>query len=249
MTRESVTLEEVRPGQANNSVRVLQHALAREVPSAFPEVMLTSPEHGTYGPTTKQAVAQVQRNLGYHGSDADGVIGTATLHYLAGKYGFDVLAAVNTAVATPGRLSLSQVGYHDPHDKSGEAAMRAYAQRACELTGMDPHYGVPALVTIAKRESSYNDPRWRVNTTDVNAHGHQVADGHPQNCSRGATQCIPSTFATYHQPGTALTPYDVVACMCATINYVRARYGVNHSGSDFAARVQQADPHRAPRGY
>ncbi|MEU2433636.1 peptidoglycan-binding protein [Streptomyces sp. NPDC007861] len=251
MTRESVSLAQVRPGQVNNSVRVLQRALAKEVASVFPEAMLTSPEFGTYGPVTKEAVAQVQRNLGYHGGDADGVIGAATLRYLAGKYGFDAVVATesHTVAATPGKLSLSQVLYHDPHDKSGEAAMRAYAQRACELTGMDPRFGVPALVTIAKRESSYNDPRWRVNTTDVNAHGPRVADGHPQNCSRGVTQCIPSTFAAYHQAGTALTPYDVVACMCATINYVRARYGVDRSGANFAARVQQADPHRSPRGY
>ncbi|MEU7428091.1 hypothetical protein [Streptomyces sp. NPDC040750] len=44
-------------------------------------------------------------------------------------------------------------------------------------------------------------------------------------------------------------PYDVVADMCATINYVRDRYHVNLSGSNFAARVQQADPHRRPHGY
>ncbi|MEU0009215.1 peptidoglycan-binding protein [Streptomyces sp. NPDC006314] len=31
--------------------------------------------------------------------------------------------------------------------------------------------------------------------------------------------------------------------------YVRDRHHVNHSGSDFAARVQQADPHRPPAPY
>ncbi|MBD0743021.1 hypothetical protein BG418_01525 [Streptomyces sp. CBMA152] len=148
-----------------------------------------------------------------------------------------------------GRLQLSDVAYNDPGDASGDTAMRAYAQRACELTGMDPQYGVPALTTIAGRESAFNHPKWRVNTTDSNAWGPQMADGHPQNCSRGATQCIPPTFAEHHQQGTALTPYDVVACMSATINYVRSRYGVNQSGSNFAARVQQADPNRPPRGY
>ncbi|MEU6708547.1 hypothetical protein [Streptomyces wuyuanensis] len=251
MMHESVSLEEVRPGLANDSVRVIQRALAKEVPSVFPAAMLTSTEFGTYGPKTMEAVSQLQNSLGCRDRESDGVIGADTLHYLAGKYGFDVSRNPEPLIAasTPGKLSLSQVLYHDPHDKTGETAMRAYAQKACELTGMDSRYGVPALLTIAKRESAYNDPHWRVNTTDVNAHGARMADGHPQNCSRGVTQCIPSTFAAYHQAGTALTPYDVVACMCATINYVRARYGVDRSGSNFAARVQQADPHRSPRGY
>ncbi|MFF7358560.1 MULTISPECIES: hypothetical protein [Streptomyces] len=88
-----------------------------------------------------------------------------------------------------------------------------------------------------------------MNLNDVNARGHRAPDGHPQNCSRGATQCIPTTFAAYHQEGTATTPYDVVADMCATINYVRARYHVNLTGSNFADRVQQADPHRRPHGH
>jgi hypothetical protein len=53
------------------------------------------------------------------------------------------------------------------------------------------------------------------------------------NCSRGATQCLPATFATCHQVGTATTPYDVVACMCATVDHVRHRCRVNLSGSNF----------------
>lgn len=146
-------------------------------------------------------------------------------------------------------MDLSEVEYHDPDDASGEEAMAGYARLACELTGMDPRYGIPALVTIARRESSYNHPRWRVNTTDGNAWGPVMADGHPRNCSRGATQCVPPTFAAYHRCGTARTPYDVVACMTATIGYVRDRYGVDESGSNFAERVQQADPTRPPKGY
>ncbi|UNO38835.1 hypothetical protein [Streptomyces sp. MST-110588] len=146
-------------------------------------------------------------------------------------------------------LDLSEVEYDDPDGGSGKRAMGEHAWRVCELTGMDPRYGIPALLTIALRESAYNDPRWRVNTTDSNARGPIVSDGHPRNCSRGATQCIPPTFARYHHEGTARTPYDVQACMAATVHYVRDRYGVNRSGSNFAARVQQADPTRPPKGY
>ncbi|MET9293162.1 hypothetical protein [Streptomyces sp. NPDC003077] len=146
-------------------------------------------------------------------------------------------------------MDLSLVEYHDPDDAYGKDAMRLYAQRVCELTGMEPRYGIPALVTIALRESAYNSPRWRVNVSDRNATGPVMPDGHPQGCSRGATQCVPPTFAAYHQSGTARTPYDVVACMSATVHYVRDRYGVNQSGSNFAERVQQADPNRPPKGY
>jgi SLT domain-containing protein len=88
-----------------------------------------------------------------------------------------------------------------------------------------------------------------IRTKHESAHGPIMPDWHPQNCSRGVTQCIPITFAEYHQAGTATTPCDVVAEMCATINYVRARYKGNQSGSNFAALVQQADASRPPRGY
>jgi hypothetical protein len=72
---------------------------------------------------------------------------------------------------------------------------------------------------------------------ESSARGRIVAPTGPLNCSRGATRCIPGTFAAYHQEGTAHTPYDVVACMCATVNYVRDRYGVSHDGSETSPPV------------
>ncbi|MET9734637.1 hypothetical protein ABZZ79_29570 [Streptomyces sp. NPDC006458] len=237
-----VALVNVQFGKRNEDVRTVQKALiARGRRIADGATAL-------FGEQTRAAYRAEQLAQGFKGADADGVPGCASLTVLGRLGGFEVDCA-RVSAGGGGRLVLSQVTYRDPGDESGEDAMRRYARRACELTGMEPRFGVPALTTIAKRESASNHPRFRVNTTDMNARGGRAADGHPRNCSRGATQCVPVTFATYHQSGTATTPYDVVACMCATINYVRDRYQVNQSGSNFAARVQQADSRRAPHWY
>lgn len=74
-------------------------------------------------------------------------------------------------------------------------------------------------------------------------------DGHGLGYARGITQTIPATFAHFHQPGTSTNIYDPVANICASINYVIHRYGVSADGSNLAALVQQADPHRPPKGY
>ncbi|XER99904.1 peptidoglycan-binding protein [Streptomyces sp. S1D4-11] len=238
-----VALSHVCFGETNEDIRVVQEALiarGHEIPDG---------PTGFFGEQTKAAYRAEQLVQGFTGADADGIPGCTSLTALGRQAGFSVDCTGAAPAMGNGRLSLSQVTYHDPNDDVGQEAMRRYAQKACELTEMDPKFGVPALVTIAQRESACNHPTYRVNLTDVNARGVMVADGHPQNCSRGATQCIPSTFAAYHQAGTATTPYDVVADMCATINYVRDRYHVDRAGSNFAARVQQADPHRSPRGY
>jgi hypothetical protein len=108
-------------------------------------------------------------------------------------------------------------------------------------------YWKTGLVTAANRESSYDFNA--VNTYDLNATGPIVADGHPANCSRGVLQCIPPTFAKYHQLGTSYDIYDAVANTCAAMNYVVQFYGVSRDGHDLAAKVQQFDPTRPPKGY
>ncbi|MBP2056231.1 peptidoglycan hydrolase-like protein with peptidoglycan-binding domain [Streptomyces griseochromogenes] len=238
-----VALSNVRFGKTNEDVRTVQRALiarGHQIPDGAT---------GTFGEQTRAAYRAEQLAQGFTGADADGIPGCRSLSALGRHAGFAVDCTDAAPPVRAGRLTLGQVTYHDPNDAFGEAAMRRYADTACHLTGMDPEFGVPALVTISRRESAYNNPRFRVNDTDSNARGPLAADGHRQNCSRGATQCIPTTFAAFHQAGTATTPYDVVADMCATVNYVRDRYHVNQSGSNFTARVQQADPNRPPHGY
>ncbi len=91
----------------------------------------------------------------------------------------------------------------------------------------------------ARRESNYDAAA--VNGWDANA-----LRGTP---SRGAWQFIAPTFAAYHEPGTSHNINDLVAQACAFINYARGRYGVAADASNLAARIQQADPRRSPKGY
>jgi SLT domain-containing protein len=101
--------------------------------------------------------------------------------------------------------------------------------------------------TLCKRESSFRANA--INTTDGNAHGAIVGDGHALNCSRGIAQCIPSTFANFHAEGTSNSIYNPVANIAASMRYVIHRYHVANDGSDLAEKVQQADPTRPPHGY
>lgn len=155
---------------------------------------------------------------------------------------------------TPGRISTDKVlftGKDDPSIQgSGKDFCAEVVRKALLAIGLPvTDAWVNGYLTIASRESAYNAPQWRVNTTDSNAIGAIVSDGNPFQCSRGAWQCIPQTFAMYHQAGTSLSIYDPVANCAASINYVRAVYKVSDNGSDLASKVQQADPSRPPRGY
>jgi SLT domain-containing protein len=142
-------------------------------------------------------------------------------------------------------INVSNVGYSQ---YSGGGDINGWISSACQAAGLPASPGwVNGFLTLCMRESSY-DPN-AVNTTDSNATGPIVGDGHPEGCSRGVAQCIPSTFATYHVGGTSAAIYDPVANIAAASQYVRDRYGVSADGSDFAAKVQQADPTRAPHGY
>lgn len=117
----------------------------------------------------------------------------------------------------------------------------------CAAEGLSTQFWLPGGLTVALRESSYASNA--INNYDLNAHGPIVADGYPEYCSRGAWQFIAPTFASYHRPGTSNNIYDGHALFSAFINYTRHVYGVNTSGSNLAANVQQADPNRSPRGY
>jgi hypothetical protein len=74
-------------------------------------------------------------------------------------------------------------------------------------------------------------------------------DGRGLGFARGIAQTIPHTFARYHQPGTSTNIYDPVANICASMNYVIHRYGVNPTGENLTSVVQQTDARRPPKGY
>lgn len=126
---------------------------------------------------------------------------------------------------------------------SGRPAVLAAIRKALDIKGIHN----PAararwergMDLVARRESNYNANA--VNDWDSNA-----ARGTP---SKGAWQFIAPTFAAYHQPGTSRDIHNLVAQACAFINYAMGRYGVAVDASNLADRIQQADPHRAPKGY
>ena len=130
----------------------------------------------------------------------------------------------------------------------GGGDINTWIAQACKAAGLPVNdKWVNGFLTLCMRESSY-DPN-AVNTHDYNAIGPIAEDGHPQNCSRGLAQVIPPTFAAYHVIGTSVAIYHPVANIAAASRYVRDRYHVSLDGSDFAAKVQQADPDRRPKGY
>ena len=124
----------------------------------------------------------------------------------------------------------------------------AWVAEACQKAGL-PHndHWAKGYKTLCQRESSFNPNA--INTTDYNAHGERVGDGHPLNCSRGIAQCIPPTFASFHVNGTSKSIYDPVANIASSMEYVRHHYQVSADGSDLAKKVQQADPTRPAKGY
>jgi hypothetical protein len=142
-------------------------------------------------------------------------------------------------------LSVQDVDYSEYH---GVVEIDTWIAKACKAAGLPPNnFWLQGYKTLCRRESS-NDPN-NINKNDSNAHGPIVGDGFPQGCSRGVAQCIPSTFASYHVAQTAKSIYDPVANIAASMKYVCHRYNVSENGSNLAARVQQADEGRDPKGY
>lgn len=129
------------------------------------------------------------------------------------------------------------------NQSSGRPAVLAAIRKALDIKGIhDPaarSRWERGMDLVARRESNYNANA--VNDWDSNA-----ARGTP---SKGAWQFIAPTFTAYHQPGTSRDIHDLVAQACAFINYAMGRYGVAVDASNLADRIQQADPHRAPKGY
>lgn len=158
---------------------------------------------------------------------------------------------------TPGAISIDEVNYDQyagPPDGSAndpvleQSWIDIWITDALQAAGLPLTDGwIKGFRTLCNRESSYMPNA--VNTTDGNAVGPIVGDGNPQGCSRGVAQCTPSTFSAYHVAGTSTSIYDPVANIAAASQYVRDRYQVSLDGSDFAAKVQQADPNRPPHGY
>ena len=145
---------------------------------------------------------------------------------------------------TGGAISIGAVTY-GRYNGGGEVS--SWTSQACEIMNLPAANWIRGYEVLCARESSGNANA--INSYDSNANGSIQSDGYPLNCSRGAAQCIPGTFASNHVAKTSVDIYDPVANIAASMRYVMNRYGVSSNGSDLASLVQQADPSRPPRGY
>ena len=130
---------------------------------------------------------------------------------------------------------------------NGGGDVASWTSQACQIMHVPATHWQRGYQVLCFRESS-NWPN-AINSNDLNAHGPIQSDGFPLHCSRGVAQCIPDTFASNHVPGTSTDIYDPVANIAASMRYVMNRYHVSSDGSDLVSKVQQADPHRDPKGY
>lgn len=251
----------VQFGQTNNSVKIVQKALNAKVPAA----LLVD---GNFGNATKAVYQKWQQKLGFTGADADGLVGKTSLTALALAAGFDIRDGSDPTVpptppATSGKITPGQVLFAR---FTGTFNVEQVIRAACAANGFT--YSTAWLngyKTAMGRESG-GDPNaanlWDSNAinpagySSVRDYGNRGTFGPAMNgayapfqCSRGAWQCIPQTFAAYHAPGTSLSIYDPVASAAASMKYVTSRYGVATNGSNLASRVQQFDPTRPPKGY
>ncbi|WP_082963477.1 type VII secretion target [Mycolicibacterium peregrinum] len=148
----------------------------------------------------------------------------------------------------PEAIPVDQVTYDKGSWPSGQDATRNYINQALDQRGVtDPaarQRWMDAYLTLTEHESSYNP--MSVNDWDVNAKPpnstYNVSDGYGNGCSRGLAQCVPGTFAQYHQPGTSNNIYDPAANIAASMNYLVGEYGVNPDGSDIRAKIPQTNP-------
>lgn len=242
-----VRFADLGPGGVVADNKILQDALNQE----FGGVVID----GDYGPQTREAYSRWQELIGTSALPYDGLPGKVSLPPLATKYNFTVdyiSAASNNPVNITGKISPRSVLFTKTSNRSGRAFAEETIRAGLTQMGLPvTNFWIDGYLTMASRESSYNPNA--VNTYDSNAINppgySNASDGAPFQCSRGMWQCIPQTFATYHQAGTSLSIYDPIASFCASVNYVRSVYKVNTDGSNLTQRVQQADPDRTPKGY
>jgi hypothetical protein len=160
-----------------------------------------------------------------------------------------------TGPVDPNAIRLSQVSYSRSGKwGSGQKAVRGYINQALDAMGITNPTAranwMTGMLTLVERESGLNAKSGQVNNWDSNAQAstRTLADGYGNMDSRGAAQCIPSTFAANHQPGTSNSIYNPAANIAADMNHLMSAYGVSRNGSNLAALVPQANPNAAPAG-
>ncbi len=100
---------------------------------------------------------------------------------------------------------------------------------------------------LVHRESS--DRIGAINNGDSNATGPMMTDGGYSGSSRGLAQVTPSTFRSFHVPGTSDDIFDPIANIAASMNYVMHTHGVSPTGADLTTKVAQANASSSGGGY
>lgn len=231
---------------------------------------------GDFGPASTTALQNRLNAVGGYGLTPDGALGTLTAKALQDTLNRGLFAA--TASPTAPSAWVASVAIDEKTGVSYArynmigGSVSQWIAAACAARGItDPTaigYWTTGYQTIASRESSGNANACNCNDlNNVTPEGFSevhdwgdayYADGsvvslngalNNYQCSRGLVQCIPQTFAKYHCPGTSSDIYNPAACIAASMGYVVDVYGVSTDGHDLAAKVEQADPARPPRGY
>ncbi|MER8095038.1 peptidoglycan DD-metalloendopeptidase family protein [Streptomyces goshikiensis] len=119
-----VKLSDLRLGAHNDSVLVVQEALAKAVGLDFH----SGP--GTFGERTRAAYAKWQHQLGFSGPEADGLPGPDSLRALGTKFGFkvqDEAAAGKVASPVPGHTVTYRYGIQNARYAAGFHTGEDYA--------------------------------------------------------------------------------------------------------------------------
>ena len=121
-----VLLSQLRPGAHNDSVLVVQKALAQAVGLDF------SSGPGTFGRHTQDAYAKWQRQLGFSGARADGLPGLESLQELGARFGFVVGgegSSNGVPSPVPGHIITYRYGIENPRYIAGYHTGDDYAAR------------------------------------------------------------------------------------------------------------------------
>lgn len=202
-----VYVENLVPGRpGNGSVGVLQRVLNKDLG-------IKLPVSSVYDAATKAAVAHVQRNLGYKGADADGVIGDATLAFLSKKYHFVVVGKVVAPAPSAGATGVHWVTSAAINDRTavsyarynGGGSVDSWIAAACRARGVNDAAAIGnwtrGYQTAIGRESSGNANACNLNDlNNVTPSGYsEVSDHGDGYFSDGSIRAL-NGASTNYQP-------------------------------------------------
>lgn len=136
--RPKINLWDVQPHQHNNSVLLVQKALAKAVGLDY------SSGPGVFGPRTQAAYKRWQHKCGYSPAAVNGKPGPASLRKLGEKYGF----LVNTNRPAPTKKHFDRSKFFQGYTQAFGGLN--HSQRA----------GLDALLTAAEADPNITDVRW-----------------------------------------------------------------------------------------